>query len=108
MSKIAEAAYGDRPYNGSPGWKEPTTSRAAARSMEAAAPTLRDRILAALTTAGEKGLTPDEAAALLDEDVLAVRPRFTELSKAVPPLIVATGLTRANASRRAAKVWRAA
>ena len=105
MSRIADAAYGDRPYPESPGWKEPTTSRAAARAVSASAPLLRERVYAAIRAAGELGRTPDEAAGDVGESVLAVRPRVTELAKA--ERIVATGERRKNESGLKAKVWRA-
>jgi len=100
-------AYGDTPapYPESPGFKEPTTSRDAARSMESTAATLRVEVLAAIAAAGEHGSTADEAAKAIGQTVLAVRPRVTELL--AEGLIVDTGRTRKNESRRNAKVWRA-
>ena len=50
------------------------------------------------------GLTADEIAARLDESVLAVRPRVSELFHA--GLIAKTGERRPNASGLAAHVWK--
>jgi DNA-directed RNA polymerase specialized sigma24 family protein len=108
MSKIADAAYGDTPYAGSPGWKEPRTSRDAAIVVRQRSRALRDLVLQAITTAGAQGLTADEVAARLGRTVLAVRPRVTELAKAAPPRIVTTGERRANESGLKAHVWRVA
>ena len=52
------------------------------------------------------GLTADEIAAKLDEIVLAVRPRVSELFHA--GLIEKTGERRLNASGLAAHVWKKA
>jgi hypothetical protein len=95
-------------YPNQPGFREPTTSRAAAQSMKAHAPNLRDIVLAEILAAGERGLTPDEAAALIGATVLSIRPRFSELAMADPPAIVDTGKRRPNASGRGAKAWKVA
>lgn len=50
-------------------------------------------------------LTADEVAALLDESVLAIRPRITELNQA--KAIIDTGERRRNHSGRNAIVWAA-
>ncbi|HXL66625.1 MAG TPA: hypothetical protein VN938_16370 [Xanthobacteraceae bacterium] len=108
MSKIAEAAFGDLFYPERPGFKEPTTSKDAARAMASSAPLLRERVFAAIRSAGPRGMTPDEAATAIGETVLAVRPRVTELSKGTHVRIIPTGERRTNASGLRAKVWRAA
>jgi predicted ArsR family transcriptional regulator len=80
------------------------TSRAAGR-MSARSERLRARVLEvfALTPSG---LTADEIAAKLDESVLAVRPRVSELFHA--GLIEKTGERRHNASGLPAHVWKKA
>lgn len=82
MSRIAESAYGDTPapYSKSPGFKDRTTSREAARRMFPRADNLRERVMAELAAA-PAGLTADEIAARLQATVLAVRPRVTELKE---------------------------
>jgi hypothetical protein len=111
VSRIADAAYGDKPYPESPGFKEGTTSRDAARAILSRAETLRHLVMAEITAAGRSGLSADQVAARLGESVLSIRPRLSELSKPVPPrlpLIVPTGERRTNDSGMKAKVWRAA
>lgn len=107
MSRVADAAYGDTPlaYPASPGFKEPTTSKDAARAVSASAPLIREKVFAAIREAGLHGLTPDETAAKIGESILAVRPRFSELAKA--QRIVETGERRRNESGLRAKAWRA-
>lgn len=102
---------GDLPlfsYPRAPGFKEGTTSRAAALAMTSRASILRNRAFAEIVRAGATGLTADEVAERLGETVLAVRPRVSELAKAVPPRILPTGERRRNDSGLKAKVWRAA
>ena len=101
MSRMSELAA-DLYHDGLPGWKEPTTSRDAAHAMRGRSATLRDKILELLKH--HAGLTPDEASELLGETVLAIRPRFTELSKM--DLIETTGEKRANVSGMKAKIYR--
>jgi hypothetical protein len=110
MSRIAEAAYGDAPlsYPAAPGFKEPTTSRDVALVIAANAAFLRDRILAVIAGSGVRGLTPDEAATILEESVLAIRPRFSELGPKHAGKIVKTGERRANKSGLKANAWRIA
>lgn len=105
MSRIAEDAYGDTPapYPTNPGFKEPTTSQDAAVKMKSRAETLRAKVMFAIEMA-PTGLTPDEAAGLLGESVLAVRPRVTELKRL--GLIEKTGERRRNVSCMSASVWR--
>ena len=81
------------------GWTEPTTSREAAESIDAA--TLRAAVRACLTRLGAQ--TADECAAVLRESPLAIRPRFSELLAL--GVIVDTGARRANRSGKLAKVW---
>lgn len=90
-------------YPDHPGYSQPTTSKAAAASMESSVSHLRKVCLDAL--ARSPG-TADEVAERTNHSVLSIRPRFTELSKLGK--IVATGERRPNASGRSAKVWRCA
>jgi hypothetical protein len=108
MGGMKDHFLGDQPviYPSAPGWKEPTTSHVAARVISGKAAMLRDRVFCAIISAGTRGLTPDEAAATLGKTVLAVRPRFSELSKM--GRIVPTGARRPNESNLLAKAWRAA
>lgn len=87
-------------YPNTPGFKEPTTSAAAAESMKPTARTLRSKVLDCLALANG---TADEIAARLDASPLAIRPRFTELQRMGK--IEDTGRRRRNASGRSAKVW---
>ena len=102
MSGIKDL-LGDTPYPASPGYKEPTTSQAAAKAVRGRAMTLRIRALKAIRDAGGAGLTADEVAEKLGESVLAIRPRITELT--LEQSIRDSGLRRANASGVKAKVW---
>lgn len=89
-------------YPSSPGFKANGTSRSAAASIAARAPTLRDKVLALLK---KDALTADECAALLNVTVLACRPRLSELVAAGK--IYDTGLTNKNTSGVKAAIWRA-
>ena len=109
MGGFSEVAAGLRPYpEGEPGWKEPTTSRDAAKAVASDAANLRELVYTAIAFSGNRGATPDEIAALLKRTVLAVRPRVSELARSTPPRIVVTGERRTNDSGLKAKVWRAA
>lgn len=98
--------YRPDPYPGSPGYKDRDTSRLAARHVASRVEALRDRCLSKVKAAGSDGLTADEAAELVDETVLSIRPRFTELLR--DGKIKDSGLRRRNDSGRSAKVWVAA
>lgn len=98
--------YRPDPYPGSPGYKDPDTSRLAARHVASRVEGLRALLLTRLRSAGADGLTADEAADLLGETPFAIRPRFTELLR--DNRIVDSGLRRRNESGRTAKVWVAA
>lgn len=95
--------YVERKPIGAPGYKQATTSKDAAESMKPTAELLRTKVLESLRMRGPG--TPDEVAKRLDLSVLAVRPRFTELSKAGK--IEYTGLRKPNDSGRPAKEFRA-
>lgn len=94
-------------YPEAAGWTEPTTSREAALTIDAA--TLRGEVLDWLKARGPH--TPDETASGLMRSVLSVRPRFTELKK-LGMIEKAYGqdeklLRRRNASGLRAQVWKA-
>lgn len=88
-------------YPDSPGFKERTTSREAAEAIKPRSGTLRSRVLQMLSWA--EG-TPDEIARRMEESVLAIRPRVTELYRM--GLIERTGARRKNASGMSAHVYR--
>ena len=93
-----------RDYPNTPGFKVSGTSRDAADANEPRAETLRQRVLRELQQG--KTLTADEIAAALNESILSVRPRVTELRRMGE--IAPTGERRANASGQTAMVWRRA
>lgn len=93
-------------YPAVPGYKEPTTSKDAARAASSGAAALRERVYEVIRASGPEGLTADQAASLLSRSVLSIRPRVTELAKA--SRVTPTGARRANESGLKAKVWRAA
>jgi|ERR1017187_9173254 predicted ArsR family transcriptional regulator len=90
-------------YPNIPGAKRTGTSKLAADSMRARAPTLRDRVLGVLKH--YNGLTADEAAARLCQSILSIRPRLSELLALGK--IVETSERRRNQSGKLATVWRA-
>jgi hypothetical protein len=107
--------FGDEPYEmrkpshypETPGWKEPTTSRNAARIMESVSKALQADCMRVLRQ-NPNGLTADEVAAVLGEDILAIRPRISELrSEKMGRLVVPSGEKRKNKSGILAMVWRA-
>ena len=102
MSRISEA-FNPAPYGGTPGFKEPTTSRDAAIKFRSAAETLCAKALTAIIEAGPRGLTADETAEILGETVLAIRPRITELKEQCR--IERSGERRKNVSGMSAAVW---
>jgi predicted ArsR family transcriptional regulator len=101
MSRIAEAAMGDRPYHDLPGYKELTTSKAAAESVAGGSAAARARVFRIIA---RSPATADEVAAALGLSVLYVRPRVSELREAGQ--IVPSGDRRPNDSGRMAAVWR--
>lgn len=70
------------PYNTATGLgsKGRVTSTLAAEKAAHRAAALRTIVLDRIVEAGPAGLTPEECAALLGEDILSIRPRFSELS----------------------------
>ncbi len=105
MSRIAEGfEYG--PYGDLPGHKESTTSKDAALTIARTAVNLRALVLAALEAAGPRGLTSDEVAARLNQSVLSIRPRISELGPGRLNLIERTGERRWNFSGLKAACWK--
>lgn len=90
------SSYPDRP-----GYKKRDTSRQAAKDVSHKAPTLRRKILFAIK--GATGLTADEACHVAKVDILAGRPRVSELAR--NGQIVDTGRRRALASGKMGIVW---
>lgn len=88
-------------YPDTPGSKVGGTSAAAAASMRPDASGLRQRVLAQVAI---RSLTADEAAAVLNESILAIRPRFSELREMNK--IHDSGTRRKNESGRSAIVWK--
>ena len=89
-------------YPHSPGYKEHSTSRMAAKAIRSRAHTITERILALLAKY-PNGLTPDAAAALLGVSILACRPRFSELS--AKGKIKQSGVHGVNDTGLRAHVW---
>ena len=90
-------------YPEEPGAKFAGTSTEAAVAIKKKAPTLRADVLLILKGRQFNGCTADEAAAIMGESVLSIRPRFSELLEM--GLIKDSGCRRNNASGRAATVW---
>ena len=91
-------------YPNRAGYKEHTTSKAAAASMDGKLSNLQQSVLLAIRNAPD-GLTADEAALHIGETVLTVRPRCAELRELNK--IVDSGALRKNTSGRNAIVWTA-
>lgn len=89
-------------YPDSAGFKVRGTSKEQAAKIEPKAKILRDKVLKALA---HRSMTTDECAAFLGEDILSVRPRFSELARTVPPSIVPTGERRASSRGNMSDVW---
>jgi hypothetical protein len=106
MSRIAEAAFGDKPfsYPDTPGAKATTTSREAAAAVSPTAGPLRDQVYAEIAGAGMFGMTADEVGAKLKKDWRSIRPRVSELSAL--GRIVDSGERRKNDTDLNAIVWR--
>lgn len=88
------------------GYLEGTTSRAAAESMHATAPRLRERVYRAIAEAGAHGLTVDEVERLLGLTHQTASARVNELMNA-QRIDNRNRARRPTRSRRAAKVWTA-
>jgi len=89
-------------YPNTPGHKGTDTSFDAAKSMQSRAETLRqlalDKIEKSLT-----GLTADRCADILNESILSIRPRLSELRRL--GLIMDSGRRGTNTSGKKAVVW---
>lgn len=93
-------------YPASPGFKEPTTSRAAAGRIAPRAGELRARILAALA---DRPMTGSELEEALGVDKGTVRPRLSELrvDKRARPRLTCAGRQETRPNRRGSReiVW---
>lgn len=89
-------------YPHAPGFKTTGPSQEAAVAETGRAALLRERVLVALSEHGE--LTADECAMFLRENILSVRPRFSELLK--QNKITDTGKRGKNESGHTATIWR--
>lgn len=90
-------------YPTTPGFKERTTSRDAARKIAPRAQTIRDQVYATLRNVWPAGLTADEVAVRIGRREFSVRPRLSEL-RALKE-IMPTTLRRPNESGVDAIVW---
>ena len=90
-------------YPHTAGYREPTTSKDAAETIEASgrAQTLRDRVLAHFD-AGHQS-TADEVALALNEPFRAVQPRCSELR--AKGFIKPTGIRRIGSGGGSSHVW---
>jgi len=84
----------------------PVTSRAAARSMRTAAPTIRERVRRHIAGRGPAGSTCEAAAIALGLRMATASARIRELTQA--GAIRPSGRTRPTTSGRAARVYVAA
>lgn len=95
----------DGPYGALPGHARGVdTSIVAAESVKPGAAYLREKCRAYVKRWGMTGCTADECALNLNESVLSIRPRFTEMRRL--NWIEDTGERRKNDSGRNAIVWR--
>jgi predicted ArsR family transcriptional regulator len=101
MGRIKEAAAAGT-YPAAPGWKEPTTARAAANRIHERAAHVRELVLNAIR---HHPMTADEVAEWICVDKLTVRPRVSELRNTgqIEPV---PGVRRKNRSGNSAMVWR--
>lgn len=90
-------------YPDGPGFKRRGTSSESAERIEAKVAAVRKRCIELLTAAGPAGLSPDQAAELMDESILTVRPRFSELVAA--HVIEETGRRTTNKSGHSANIY---
>jgi len=82
----------------------PATSKAAARSMRSAAPSIRDRVLLHIADVGERGATNEQLADALGLRMSTVTARVNELSKR--GYVRDSGERRVTTSGRSAIVWK--
>lgn len=90
-----------QPYPNTPGFSSTDTSIEAAEHVVSRVATLRGAVLDVFGDFGQ--LTADEVASILEESILSIRPRVTELNRM--GAISDTGQRRKNASGRNAIVW---
>jgi hypothetical protein len=93
------------PYNGNgtPGYKEKTTSRDAAHAVGLYSSDLRERVFQAIKNA-PNGLTADESALAIGSTPLACRPRLSELRE-IGRIIPLFGTKRPSSTGRPSRVW---
>ena len=103
MSRMSELLPADQSYPDAPGYKVSGPSQDAARSAASTAAKLRATVLSQIAACPE-GATADEIATQLNQSVLSVRPRVSELNR--NGQIKPTGARRRNASGMSATVWR--
>jgi hypothetical protein len=87
-------------YPNAPAFRNRDTSRDAAEAIAPTAKIISDKVLRLLASGD---FTADEAAKRINIDKLAVRPRFSELSR--KELIKDSGVRRLNDSGKRAIVW---
>lgn len=92
-------------YPDAPGWSEPTTSKAAAKSMEAHAPNIRDEIAGLLKRRGAHGATYEEIMNLLNLKAGTVCGRMKELTSEGDGRAVIASFRRETSSARTARVY---
>lgn len=90
-------------YPNAPAARGTDTSRQAAEAVKPRVVSLQERVLEILKDGD--GMTADEVAGVMEESVLAIRPRVAELHKLGK--IADTGERRANESGHKAVVWKA-
>ena len=87
----------------SPGYKEHSTSKEAATKVASRSRKLREKTLDAIKRKHSYGATPEEVSEILNESILSIRPRFTELK--IMEWIFDSGERRRNAFNSNTKVW---
>lgn len=97
--------YRDR-YPQAPGFAPTDTSYDAAQEIKPNVAALQAKVLAAIGSAGARGLTTNECAAVTGIDKGSIQPRTTELR--LLDKIKDGGARRKNASGKSAIVWRLA
>lgn len=90
-------------YPDAPGHRNVATSIAAAIDLAPKLGRLQRVALAAITQAGQHGLTADELAARLESDRWSIQPRTSELKR--KGLIRDSGQRRPNCTGKQAIVW---
>lgn len=96
--------YSELKYPMSPGYKEHSTSKEAATKVASRSRKLREKTLDAIKRKHSYGATPEEVSEILNESILSIRPRFTELK--IMNFIYDSGLRRKNSFNSNTKVWR--